>query len=55
MDFQLSEQENLVREMARDFAQKELIPRAKQHDIDETIDPAIFPMLNELGLMGMTI
>jgi len=55
MDFQLNEQEELVRGMAREFAQKELAPRAKQHDKDETIDPAIFPMLSELGLMGMTI
>jgi len=55
MNFELSEQENLVREMSRDFAQKELIPRAKQHDIDETIDPDIFSQLSELGLMGLTI
>jgi len=55
MDFQLNEQEEMVRGMARDFAQKELVPRAKKHDKDETIDPAIFPMLAELGLMGMTI
>ena len=41
--------------MARDFAQKELVPRAKRHDKQETIDPEVFPMLCELGLMGMTI
>jgi butyryl-CoA dehydrogenase len=55
MDFELSEQENLVREMARDFAQKELMPLAKQHDKDETIGPGVFKQLGELGLMGMTI
>lgn len=55
MDFQLSEQQEMVRGMARDFAQKELVPRAKRHDKQETIDPEVFPMLCELGLMGMTI
>jgi len=55
MDFQLNEQETLVRDMAREFAQKELLPRATKHDREETIDPEVFPMLAELGLMGMTI
>ncbi len=55
MDFKLSEQENLVREMTRDFAQQVLAPLARQHDKDETIGPDVFKQLSELGLMGMTI
>ena len=55
MDFEFNEQEELVRGMSRDFAQNELAPRASQADRDETIDPAVFTMLGELGLWGMTI
>jgi butyryl-CoA dehydrogenase len=55
MDFNLNEQETLVRDMARDFAQKELLPLAKKHDIEETIAPEVFEKLGELGLLGMTI
>ena len=39
MDFELSEEEILVRDMAREFAQKELAPRAKQH-VDAAHQPA---------------
>ena len=55
MDFEFNEQEELVRGMSRDFAQNELAPRARQADRDETLDPAVFTMLGELGLWGMTI
>lgn len=55
MDFELNEQETLVRDMARDFAQGELAPRARQADRDENLDPKVFEMLGELGLWGMTI
>lgn len=55
MDFEFNEQEELVRGMARDFAQGELAPRAAQADRDETLDPQIFEMLTELGLWGMTV
>lgn len=55
MDFELNEQEELVRGMARDFAMNELAPRARKADREETLDPEVFKMLGELGLWGMTI
>jgi butyryl-CoA dehydrogenase len=55
MDFELSEDLAMVRDMARDFADKELAPRAKQTDIDGQIDPSVFEMIGELGLWGLTI
>jgi butyryl-CoA dehydrogenase len=55
MDFQLTEEQQMVRDMARDFAQNELAPRARQHDDQGALDPAVFDMLKELGFWGLTI
>jgi butyryl-CoA dehydrogenase len=55
MDFEFDEQLTMVRDMARDFAEKELIPRAKQHDSDEKIEPKVFELMSELGLWGLTV
>ncbi len=55
MKFELSQEQQLFREMVREFAAKEVAPRAK--DVDEQ---AIFPhetikKMGELGLMGVAI
>ena len=55
MDFELSEDLTLVRDMARDFAANELLPRATKHDRQGAIDPEVFDQLRELGLWGLTI
>ena len=55
MEFELDEELVMVRDMARDFADKELIPRATKHDRQEKIEPEVFGMLSELGLWGLTI
>lgn len=55
MQFELSEDLEMVRNMAREFAEGELMPRATQHDRDEDIDKAVFAGLSELGLWGLTI
>lgn len=55
MNFELTEEQVLLRDMARDFARNELAPRATQHDRDAKIDPAVYEKLGELGLWGLTI
>jgi butyryl-CoA dehydrogenase len=55
MDFRLSEEVAMVRQMVRDFADKELIARAVQHDREGTIRQELFDQLSELGLFGLTI
>jgi len=55
MEFQLTEEQILLRDMARDFAEVELIPRAAKHDRQGFIDPEVFAKMSELGLWGLTI
>jgi len=55
MDFALDQELTLVRDMARDFAEKELFPRAAKHDRQEHIDKEVFAKLTELGLWGLTV
>jgi butyryl-CoA dehydrogenase len=54
---QLAEDEDvtMVREMARDFAVHDLMPRATRHDRQEDLDPEVFDRLRELGLFGLTV
>mgnify|MGYP001176956197 CR=1 FL=1 len=54
MDFALDQELTLVRDMARDFAEKELFPRAAKHDRQEHLDPEVYAKLAELGLWGLT-
>lgn len=55
MDFALTEEQSLVRDMARDFAEAELMPRATKHDRQGFIDPEVFQQIGELGMWGLTI
>ena len=55
MDFQLNEQQTLVRDMAKSFAEAELLPRASKMDRQGFIAPDIFEKMGELGLWGLTI
>ncbi len=55
MEFELTEEQSMVRDMARDFAREELAPRAKKHDKQGFVDPEIFEKMGELGLWGLTI
>ncbi|HKX45480.1 MAG TPA: acyl-CoA dehydrogenase family protein [Planctomycetota bacterium] len=55
MHFELDDEVRMVRDMARDFADGELLPRATAHDREERLDPAVLAKLGELGLWGLTI
>ncbi len=50
----LTEEENLVRQTARDFAEKELKPIAGEIDRKKEIPREIFTQMAELGFMGVT-
>ena len=51
--FALSEEERVVRDTAREFAQRELAPTVAQRDEDETYDRALFTHMGELGLTAI--
>lgn len=55
LDDQLSEDECLIRDTARDYAQDKLQPRVKQAFRDEHFHREIMTEMGELGLLGSTI
>ncbi|WP_426415241.1 acyl-CoA dehydrogenase [Aestuariirhabdus sp. LZHN29] len=55
IDAQLSEEERMVRDSARDYCQQQLMPRVLEANRHEQFDPAIMRELGELGLLGATL
>ncbi|MCC3304757.1 acyl-CoA dehydrogenase [Sneathiella sp. HT1-7] len=55
LDDQLTEEERLVRDTARDYCQEKLMSRVLEANRHETFDRAIFTEMGELGLLGSTI
>ncbi len=55
MEDQLTEEERMLRDAARDYAQTKLQPRVIAAFRDETMDPAIFREMGAMGLLGTTI
>ena len=55
LDDQLSDEERMIRDSARDYAQERLMPRVTEAYLHEHTDPAIFREFGELGLLGVTI
>ena len=54
MIFELTEVQSLIRDMVREFAEKEIAPSAKERDEEERFDRALmFDRLAELGLTGI--
>lgn len=53
MNFQLSEEHEMLRKMVRDFAKKEVEPTAAERDEEERFDRGIFTQMAELGLTGI--
>jgi glutaryl-CoA dehydrogenase len=52
---QLSEDERMVAESARSFAEAELAPRVTEAYLDEKVAPELFGLMGEMGLLGTTI
>jgi glutaryl-CoA dehydrogenase len=55
LDEQLSDEERMVRDSARRYAQQQLQPRITQAYRNEHTDPAIFRELGALGLLAATL
>ena len=54
-DVLLTEDQRLVRDAARDFAQSVLAPNAAQWDREGALPPAVVRQMGELGLLGMLV
>ena len=52
---QLTEEERLIRDTARDFAQDKLAPRVTEAYLQEKTDREIFSEMGALGLLGITV
>ena len=55
LDAQLTEEERMIRDTARSYAQDKLLPRVTHAFEQEETDPAIFAEMGELGLLGVTL
>lgn len=55
MDFELTEDQRMIKEAAGEFAQKRLAPLAQEFDEKEEIPKEIYKELSELGYMGMML
>jgi len=55
LDSQLNDEQRMVRDSARQYAQDRLLPRVKEAFRSESTDPTIFREMGEMGLLGSTI
>jgi hypothetical protein len=53
LDFTLSEEQKLLKQTVRDFAEAELSPHAREWDEKQEFPREVFTKLGELGLMGV--
>ncbi|WP_339463068.1 acyl-CoA dehydrogenase [Pseudomonas sp. EA_105y_Pfl2_R69] len=54
-DLELSEEQRMIRDMARDFARREIAPKAQAMEKAGWIDDALVAQMGELGLLGMVV
>ncbi|MGA6993983.1 MAG: acyl-CoA dehydrogenase [Candidatus Deferrimicrobiaceae bacterium] len=55
MDFDLTEEQRMIQEMARSFAQKEVLPKAAELDETERFPEELVRQMAGLGLMGVAV
>jgi butyryl-CoA dehydrogenase len=55
MNFDLTDEQRLIRETARDFADREIIPRARENDRNERFDLDLVKRLGEMGYLGAPV
>ena len=55
ISFELTDEQRLVRETAREFADKEIVPRVRENDRNERFDLELVQMLAEMGYLGAIV
>ena len=55
MDLALSEEQQMVQRMVRDFATREIAPSVKEHDRQQVFDHSLLPKMAAQGLLGICL
>jgi len=55
IDFELTDEQRLVRETARDFADNEIVPVARENDRHERFDTDLVKKLGDMGYLGAIV
>src|SRR5215204_3358865 len=55
MDFDLSDEQQLIRETARDFTDKEIVPRARENDRNHHFDTDLVRQIADQGYLGAIV
>jgi alkylation response protein AidB-like acyl-CoA dehydrogenase len=55
VDLSLSDEQQAIRDTARDFVDREVVPHIRDWDRSESVDRAIVKQLGDLGFLGATI
>jgi alkylation response protein AidB-like acyl-CoA dehydrogenase len=55
VDFDLTDEQQLIRETARAFCDREIVPHAREWDRSERMDPGIVAKLADVGFLGCAL
>lgn len=55
MNLELSEEQEAVRRLAREFTEREIVPYAAEWDRAESVDRSLVKKLGDLGFLGLTV
>ena len=55
MKFQLTEDQKMIRDSVREFAQRRILPNRMKWDEEQIFPREIFSEMGEIGLMGMLV
>src|ERR1700709_914471 len=55
MDFDLTDEQKLIRDTARGFTDKEIVPRARENDRNSHFDTELVQMIADQGYLGAIV
>src|SRR5512132_3026086 len=55
IDFELTDEQKLIRETAHDFTDKEIVPRARENDRNEHFDTELVQQIADMGFLGAIV
>ena len=55
IDFELTDEQKLIRETAREFSDKEIAPRARENDRNEHFDTELVQKMADMGFLGAIV